>query len=48
MIDAELQTVLPTLTKHDFQDAFEDGRSARNGAYVQTMVMVASRAIVSF
>jgi hypothetical protein len=35
MIVAESQAVLNTLTEHDFQDAFENGRSAGNGAYAR-------------
>jgi hypothetical protein len=31
-MEAELQAVLNTLTEHDFQDPFENGRSAGNGA----------------
>jgi hypothetical protein len=31
MIEAESQAVLNTLTEHDFQDAFINGRSAGNG-----------------
>jgi hypothetical protein len=33
VIEAESQAVLNTLTEHDFQDAFKNGRSAGNGAY---------------
>jgi hypothetical protein len=32
-IEAETQAVLNSLTEHDFQDAFKNGRSAGNGAY---------------
>jgi hypothetical protein len=32
--------VLNTLTEHNFQDAFKNGRSAWNGAYVQKEVEV--------
>jgi hypothetical protein len=32
VIESESQAVLNTLTEHDFQDAFKDGRSAGNGA----------------
>jgi hypothetical protein len=51
-MEAELQTVLNTHTEHDFQDAFQSGRSAGNGAYAlkgtTSRVMVASRTKVSF
>jgi hypothetical protein len=33
VMEAESQVVLNTLTEHDFQDAFKNGRSAENGAY---------------
>jgi hypothetical protein len=33
VIEAESQAVLNSLTEHDFQDAFKNGRSAGNGAY---------------
>jgi hypothetical protein len=46
------QTNKQTLTEHDFQDVFKNGRSAENGAYGQkgttTRVLVASRPEVSF
>jgi hypothetical protein len=32
VIEAESQAVMNTLTEHDFQDAFKNGRSAGNGA----------------
>jgi hypothetical protein len=32
--EAELQAALKTLTEHSFQDAFKNGRSAGNGAYM--------------
>jgi hypothetical protein len=52
MIEAESQTVLNNLTKHDFQDAFKNDRSTGNGAYarkgVTLRVMVASRPKVTF
>jgi hypothetical protein len=35
VIEAESQAVLNTVTKHDFQLAFENGRNAGNGAYAQ-------------
>jgi hypothetical protein len=35
MIEAESQAVMNTLTEHDFQDAFKDGRSAGNDAYAR-------------
>jgi hypothetical protein len=34
VIKTESQAVLNSLTEHDFQDAFKNGRSAGNGAYV--------------
>jgi hypothetical protein len=33
MIKAEWQVVLNTLTEHDFQDAFKNGRSSGSSAY---------------
>jgi hypothetical protein len=33
VIEAESQAVLKTLTQHDFQDAFKNGRSAGSGEY---------------
>jgi hypothetical protein len=33
--EAELHAMLNTLTIHNFQDASKNGRSTRNGAYVQ-------------
>jgi hypothetical protein len=52
VIKAESQAVLNTLTDHDFQAAFKNGRSAGNGAYAQkrttSRVMMASRPKVSF
>jgi hypothetical protein len=33
VIEAESHAMLNTLIKHDFQDAFKNGRSAGNGAY---------------
>jgi hypothetical protein len=33
MIEMDSQAVLNTLSEHDFQDAFKNGRSASNGAY---------------
>jgi hypothetical protein len=35
VIEAESQAVLNTLTEHDFEDAFKNGRSAGNGAYAR-------------
>jgi hypothetical protein len=32
-MEAESQAVLNSLTAHDLQDAFQNGRSAGNGAY---------------
>jgi hypothetical protein len=44
--------VLETLTEHDFHEAFKNGRSTGNGAYLwkwtTSRVMVASRPKVSF
>jgi hypothetical protein len=52
VIKAELQAVMNTLAEYDIQDAFKNGRSAWNGAYMQKgtilRVMVASRPKVSF
>jgi hypothetical protein len=52
MIEVESQAVLNTLTEHDFQNAFKNGRSNGNGAYAQkgtvSRVMMASRPKVSF
>jgi hypothetical protein len=46
------QTVLNIVTEHDFQDAFKNGRSARNRAYepkeITSRVIVAGRSKVSF
>jgi hypothetical protein len=38
VIEAESQKVLITLTEHDFQDAFKNGRSAGNGVYIRPSV----------
>jgi hypothetical protein len=35
VMEAESQAVLNSLTEHDFQDAFKNGRSAGNGAYAR-------------
>jgi hypothetical protein len=35
VVEAESQAVLNTSTEHDFQDAFGNGRTAENGAYVR-------------
>jgi hypothetical protein len=47
VMEAESQAVLNTLTEHDFQDGFKNGRSAGNGAYEQNgttwRVMVAGQ-----
>jgi hypothetical protein len=47
VIKSELQAVLSILTEHDVEDAFKNGRSASDGAYMQkgtaARVMVASR-----
>jgi hypothetical protein len=52
VIEACLQAVLDTLTKHDFHDAFKNTRNTGNDAYMQkgttSRVMVASRHKVSF
>jgi hypothetical protein len=52
VIEAEQQAVMNTLTKHDFQDTFKNGRSTENGAYAGkgaiSRVMVASGSKVSF
>jgi hypothetical protein len=52
VMEAESQAVLNTLTEHEFQDAFKNGRSAGNGTYgrkgTTSRVMVASRPKVSF
>jgi histone-lysine N-methyltransferase SETMAR len=52
MTEAESPAVLNILTGNDFQDAFNNGRNARNSAYVQKgttlRVTVASRTKVSF
>jgi hypothetical protein len=51
VIEAESQTMLNTLTEHDFQDAFKNGRRAGNDAYARkgatSRVMVASGPNVS-
>jgi hypothetical protein len=50
-IEAESQAVLNTITGHDFQDAFKNGRSDGNGAYERkstTSKVMASRLKVSF
>jgi hypothetical protein len=52
VIKAELKAVMNTLTEYNIQDAFRNGRSAWNGAYMQKgttlRVMVASRPKVIF
>jgi uncharacterized alkaline shock family protein YloU len=52
VIEAELQVAPNTITEHDFQDAFKNGRSAGNGVYVRkgtiSRVMVDIRSKVSF
>jgi hypothetical protein len=52
VIETESLAVLNTLTDHDFEDAFKNGKNAGNGAYAQkgttSRVMAASRPIVSF
>jgi hypothetical protein len=34
-IETDSQAVLNTLTEHDFQEAFKNGRSSGNGAFVR-------------
>jgi hypothetical protein len=46
LMEAESQAVLNTLTEHDFQDAFKNGRSAEMGT--TSRVMVASKPKISF
>jgi hypothetical protein len=52
LIAAELQAVLKTLTAHNFQDAFKNGRSFGNGACSRkgttSRVMVANKPKFSF
>jgi hypothetical protein len=52
VIEAESQAALNTLTEHDFQDAFKNGRSAGNGTYARkgttSRVIVACRPKVCF
>jgi hypothetical protein len=52
VIKTELQALLNTLTEHNIQDAFKNGRSTENGTYAQkgtaSRVIVASRLKVSF
>jgi hypothetical protein len=52
VMEAESQTMLNTLTKHDFQDGFKNRRSAGSDAYARkettSRVRVASRPKVSF
>jgi hypothetical protein len=52
VMEAEPLVVLNTLTEHNFQNAFKNGRSIGNGGYVlkrtTSRVMVASRSKVSF
>jgi hypothetical protein len=52
VMESESQAVLNSLTEHDFQDAFKNGRSSGNGAYARkgttSRAMVASRPKVSF
>jgi hypothetical protein len=45
VMEAESQVVLNSLTEHDFQEAFKNGRSAGNGAYV--LKRTTSRAMVA-
>jgi hypothetical protein len=37
VIEAELQAMLNTLTEHNFQDAFKNGRSSGNTVYVRNV-----------
>jgi hypothetical protein len=46
MFEAQSQALLNTLTEHDFQDAFRNGRNARKGT--TSRVMVASMPKVTF
>jgi hypothetical protein len=52
VIEAESQVAPNTITEHDFQDAFKNGRSTGNGAYVwkgaTSTVMVGIMPKVSF
>jgi hypothetical protein len=52
VIEAKSQALLNTLTEHNFQDGFKNGRSTWNGAYLQkgttSKAMEASRPKVSF
>jgi hypothetical protein len=52
MMEGEKQAVLNTITKHGFQNAFKNGRSAGNNAYgrkgTTLEVVVARRSKVSF
>jgi hypothetical protein len=52
VMEAESQAVLNSLTEHDFQDAFRNGRSSGKGAYAwkgtASRVMVASSPKISF
>jgi hypothetical protein len=52
VIEVESQGLLNTLTEYDFQDAFKNGRSARNCAYARkgttSRVVVATRPKVNF
>jgi hypothetical protein len=52
VIEAESQAVLNTLTGHNFQDEFKNGRSDGNGVYTRkgtaSRITVASRSEISF
>jgi hypothetical protein len=47
VIEAESQAVLNTLTGHNSQGAFKDGRSAGNGAYAQKVATLKVMAATS-
>jgi hypothetical protein len=51
-MEAESQVLLNTLTEHDFQDAFKNGRSSGNGVYAWkgtvSRMMMASKPKVNF
>jgi hypothetical protein len=52
VMEAESHAVLNSLTEHDFQDAFKNGRSTGKGEYrrkgITLMMMMANRLEVSF
>jgi hypothetical protein len=51
-IEVESQAVRNTLTEHNFQDAFKNGRNPGNGAYMRkgttSRAMVTNRSKVGF